>query len=69
MQRKYSDARFDAAQIAYDCLALGESSGWCGTAELQAEIAERLRPFSITYFDDLRGAWHGPEGTRCDDRK
>jgi hypothetical protein len=58
MTRRYTaNSRDDAAAIAAECVRSRKSTGWAGDIEHREAVEEILRPFNISYVDDMRGEW------------
>lgn len=64
--RKYTNAKTDAADIAAEIVNDGESRGWGASSdremEVASEIEHRLSRFNMGYIDDMAGGWGFTKG-------
>ena len=56
---KYSDngPQRSAADIAYEVVLKGKSTGWGGSLEDFEAVKKILAPLNIVYTDDMFGTW------------
>jgi hypothetical protein len=64
--RNYTNAEKNAADIAYEVVAEGESDGWSASDDRATKIATKiegiLADFNIGYVDDMKGTWKKKPG-------